>query len=101
VADKRYVKGRGLEYRVRDKLRRMGFFATRLPASKPFDVLAVKKGVVLFVECKYPKSHFPESEKKELIELAEKYGAVPCLARNVDGRIKIIDLRDGTSVVKS
>ena len=77
----------------------MGFFATRLPASRPFDVLAVGKGKVLFIECKYPKSHFPEDKKKELIELAERYGAIPCLARNVDGRIRIIDLRYGMIIV--
>jgi len=94
-----YRKGRSLEYRVRDKLRRMGFFATRLPASKPFDVLAVKRGTVLFIECKYPKSYFPIGKREELVRLAEKYGAVPCLARNVNGRIRILDLRNGRYIL--
>jgi Holliday junction resolvase len=81
-----YKYGRQFEYRVRDHLKRLGYFAMRSPASKtPIDILAVRPGAVLFVQCKRSGS-FPPAEWNELFELAKSCGAIPVLASCPTGR---------------
>jgi Holliday junction resolvase len=48
-----YRKGRRLEYVVRDMFRRRGWFVVRAAASKPVDLVCLKNGEVVLVECKY------------------------------------------------
>jgi Holliday junction resolvase len=42
-----------LEYVVRDMFRRRGWFVVRAAASKPVDLVCLKGGEVVLVECKY------------------------------------------------
>ncbi len=75
-----YRLGRAFEYRTRDALRKAGFFVLRAPASRsPLDLLAVRRGVCLFVQCKTGGS-LPPKEWNELFDLAVSVGAVPILA---------------------
>jgi len=48
-----YRRGRGLEYVVRDMFRRRGWFVIRAAASKPVDLVCLKGGKIVLVECKY------------------------------------------------
>jgi Holliday junction resolvase len=48
-----YRKGRRLEYVVRDMFRRRGWFVVRAAASKPVDLVCLKDGEVVLVECEY------------------------------------------------
>jgi Holliday junction resolvase len=48
-----YRKGRRLEYVVRDMFRRRGWFVVRAAASKPVDLVCLKGGEIVLVECKY------------------------------------------------
>jgi DNA primase large subunit len=48
-----YRKGRRLEYVVRDMFRRRGWFVVRAAASKPVDLVCLKGGKTVLVECKY------------------------------------------------
>jgi Holliday junction resolvase len=48
-----YRKGRRLEYVVRDMFRRRGWFVVRAAASKPVDLVCLKGGDIVLVECKY------------------------------------------------
>jgi Holliday junction resolvase len=76
-----YKKGRRLEYRVRDYLRRNGWAVFRCAASKPVDLIALKDGAKpMLIECKYGSSHPTKKEKADLVELALKAGAYPIIA---------------------
>ena len=46
-----YRKGRRLEYVVRDMFRRRGWFVVRAAASKPVDLVCLKDGETVLVEC--------------------------------------------------
>jgi len=69
-----YRKGRRFEYRVRDSLEREGFFVARQTRSAFPDLIAIKKGKALLIECKVDKRHFTKREREELRALAERLG---------------------------
>lgn len=76
----KYRLGRGFEYRVRDRLKELGFLALRSPASKgPFDLIAIRHGESLLVQCKV-SGVLPVAGWNELYYLAESVGAVPLCA---------------------
>jgi hypothetical protein len=76
----KYRIGRQFEYRVRDAMRAAGYFVTRSPASRsPIDLMAVKPGSVVFVQCKRGGA-FPVGEWNEFFDLCVSAGAVPVLA---------------------
>lgn len=96
----RYAKGRHFEYRVRDFLKGKGYFILRSPRSRgPVDLVALKKGMVLLIQCKVYRRSLSRKERKELVSLAESIGAVPILAyRGTQAPkypINFIDLRTG------
>jgi Holliday junction resolvase len=81
-----YRLGRQLEYRVRDLLREAGYIVLRSPQSKgPADLVALKSGAQLFVQCKRSGS-LPPAEWNHLFDLAESVGAVPLVASRPTGR---------------
>lgn len=95
-----YRLGRQFEYRIRDYLKKLGFFVLRSPASKsPIDLVAIRKGLVLFVQCKISGA-LPPKEWNALLDLSESVGAVPILAEreNIRGMLfhKLIDRKDGS-----
>jgi len=81
-----YRYGRQFEYRVRDQLKALGYFAMRSPASKtPIDVLAVRPGIVLMIQCKASGALHPKPWN-ELYDLATSCGAIAILASFPTGR---------------
>ena len=69
-----YTRGRAFEYRCRDFLRGLGYIVVRSPASRnPWDLLAIKLGTLLFVQCKID-SYCPPSEWNELYAIARSVG---------------------------
>lgn len=75
-----YRIGRAVEYRVRDQLREHGYFVLRSPGSRsPMDLIAIRVGVVLMIQCKRGGVLGPKSWN-ELFDLAESTGAFPILA---------------------
>jgi Holliday junction resolvase len=100
----KYERGRDFEYRVRDHLRKCGFFVLRSPRSLgPVDLVALKKGVILLVQCKTGKYELRNAEKDGLVILAESIGAIPIFAyreasRETHFRLHLIDLRSGGEV---
>lgn len=96
----RYRVGRALEYRVRDELKAAGYFALRSPQSRsPIDVLGIRFGIVLMVQCKRTGSMLPK-EWNEVFDLAISCGAIPVLARTPTGRgteyLRLTDRKDGS-----
>jgi len=75
-----YAKGRRFEYRAKEKLEKAGFYVMRSAGSHGvFDLLAVKPGVVLGVQCK-ENGRLTKAEFKEIMTTAERYGITPILA---------------------
>lgn len=90
LAKSAYVTGRNFEYRTRDYLKDREFFVIRSPVSKsPVDLVAVRKGEVLFVQCK-KGGYLPKHEWNPLLELAESVGAKPILATIAKKRGSIV-----------
>jgi Holliday junction resolvase len=90
-----YRKGRRLEYIVRDVFRRRGWFVVRAAASKPVDLVCLKDGEVVLVECKYGVRGVRWAELAPLLDAAEKADARPVLAiAEKRGRIKMIDVEE-------
>lgn len=86
IKQTKYKSGRQFEYRVRDHLKGLGYFALRSPGSRtPIDVLAVRPGVVLFVQCKRNGVLSPK-EWNTLFDLCRSCGALPILASCPTGR---------------
>lgn len=75
-----YRLGRALEYRSRDHLRKLGYFVLRSPASQsPLDLVAIRKGEVVFIQCKR-SGHLSPKEWNEFFTLSLSVGALPLLA---------------------
>jgi len=88
-----YRSGRRLEYVVRDMFRRRGWFVVRAAASKPVDLVCLKDGEIVLVECKYGVKGIRWDELAPLLEAAERANAKPVLAiAEKRGRVKIIDV---------
>jgi Holliday junction resolvase len=72
--------GRAFEYKVRDRLRGDGYWVMRSPGSRTVvDLLAIKPGQVLFVQCKV-NGRLDPGEWNALWGAAGEAGAVPVLA---------------------
>jgi Holliday junction resolvase len=93
----RYVKGRRLEYRVRDFLRSKGYVVIRAAQSKPVDPVALRNGKTLLIECKTEKSSLTRQRRTELIRLIEVTGASLIIARKKQRIIEFTDLNTGSS----
>jgi len=76
----KYAKGRRIEYKVKNILSKAGWYVWRLAASKPFDLIAIKNGEILIVECKKGSS-LTKMEKIKLLKIARNGGATPILAK--------------------
>jgi len=75
-----YRRGRRFEYKVRDHLRGLGYFVTRSPASRsPIDLVAIKAGSQLLVQCKVGGYMGPD-EWNAVYDLATSIAATPILA---------------------
>ncbi len=88
-----YAKGRRLEYRVRDLFKKNGFIVIRAARSMPIDLVCLRDGESLFIECKSRKSEFGEEKKKELLDLAKVAGAKPVLAYRHKRKIYLVDVK--------
>lgn len=53
-----YKKGRAFEYRIKKKFEKQGYIVLRTSGSHGFaDLIAVRKGEVIFIQCKDRKLH--------------------------------------------
>ncbi len=92
-----YRVGRSFEYRVRDAFRKIGYFVLRSPRSgSPVDLIAVKKGSLLFIQCK-KGSILPRTEWNDLYKLSLSVDSIPILASSPFGQgivyEKILDFK--------
>lgn len=75
-----YTKGRTFEYRVRDYLRKRGFFVVRQTKSTFPDLIAMRKGKVLLIECKV-NGQLSREERAIILSISEATGGKPILAQ--------------------
>jgi len=68
-----YERGRRFEWRVRDLLRKKGFAVFRCAGSKPVDLIALRRGRIVLVECK-SDGRIDQRQLKKLESLAKKAG---------------------------
>jgi Holliday junction resolvase len=100
MTNRQYKRGRALEYLMKDKLEKQGYFVVRAAGSHGVaDIIGVRKQrlyfpignknyyhEILFVSCKIPQ-YAPPGERKALIEAAEECGAVPMITmKNKSGQ---------------
>src|SRR6058998_1625736 len=90
-----YIMGRRLEYRIRDIFRREGYLVIRAASSKPIDLVCIKDGKSVLVECKAGRSFLGKNRKKELLGLSLQAGAPIVLARRRKRRVELTILDDG------
>jgi len=91
----KYEKGRRFEYRIRDLFKEHGFVVIRGAQSKPVDLVCLKDGTSILVECKTRKSSLSKNGKKQLMELAEVSKAIPILAYKEKRKVKLLNLETG------
>jgi Holliday junction resolvase len=96
-----YRLGRALEYRCRDYFKKRGYFTLRSPRSAgKVDVVAIRAGEILFIQCKRSGS-LGVKEWNGILELSISVGAVPLMAMvNPSGRgidfYELIGRKDGS-----
>jgi Holliday junction resolvase len=75
------TKGRNLEYSVRDRLRALGYTVFRCAGSRPVDLVAIKEGRLLLVECKTGRNpYLSPTQVSSLLELSKKASGYLILA---------------------
>jgi hypothetical protein len=96
----KYRYGRAFEYRVRDDMRKLGYFVLRSPRSgSPIDLVAIRRGEVVFIQCKTGGVLGP-AEWNEFYNLSVSVGALPLMAERSGFRgvtyWRLIGTKDGT-----
>ncbi len=84
-----------MEYRVRDVFRKQGFLVIRAAQSKPIDLVCMKDGRSMLIECKAGRSFLGKDRKKELLDLSQQAGAIIVLARRRKRALELTKLADG------
>lgn len=93
----KYEKGRRFEYRVRDIFKEHGFVVIRAARSKPVDLVCLKNGESILVECKINKSSLGKNGREELLNLAETSRAIPILAYREKRKVKLLNVKTNNS----
>lgn len=87
MANKKYIQGRGFEYRVRNYLTAQGWVVFRSAGShSPADLIAIRPRTVWLVQCKGGKASISRADKEELMLLAEELEVTPVLVTRLDGQ---------------
>ena len=84
-----------MEYRIRDLFRRNGYFVVRAAQSKPIDLVCLRNGRSVLVECKAGGSFLSKERKKEMLDLAKQAGAVVVLAKRKRRAVELFELESG------
>jgi Holliday junction resolvase len=94
-----YPIGRRFEWSVRNLLESCGWVTLRAARSKPVDLIALKDGRILLIECKY-NTRISSERLDYLKSLAGKAGARPIIAvkRKYERSIKFINVNSGGEI---
>jgi len=94
-----YSRGRRFEWLVRDLLESRGWVVVRAAGSKPVDLVALRGGRALPIECKYDAG-MPRERRELLAELARRAGARALLAtkKRHERGVRLIDVESGGEI---
>lgn len=67
----------------------------RAAQSKPIDLVCIRKGKSILVECKAGRSFLTADRKKELLDLGVVTGVRVVLARRKQRKVELVNLADG------
>ncbi len=87
-----------MEYRIRDLFRRQGFLVIRAAQSKPIDLVCIRNGKTVLIECKAGRSYMGGDRRKELLELSKQAGVSIVLAKRRRRTIELTNLSDGRTL---
>jgi len=90
----KYEKGRRFEYQVRDFFREHGFLVIRAAQSKPIDLVCLKDGKSILVECKTNRKALGRHGKEELLKMSESSQAIVILAYKEKRQIKLLNVKN-------
>jgi len=76
MSNTNYKKGYMFEWRLLKFLEELGWVVLRPGKSGPTDLAVMKKGTILFIECKEGTSRLGEAQKLKEKELADRAGAI-------------------------
>jgi len=88
-----YEKGRRFEYRVRDFFKEHGFLVIRAAQSKPIDLVCLKDGKSILVECKTNKKALGRQGREEMLKMAECSQAILIFAYKEKRQIKLLNVK--------
>lgn len=96
LKNRNYVRGRAFEYRVRDMFRKRGYFVIRSAQSKIIDLVCLRSGRTILVECKTGSSRLKPADRERLKDMTETTGAEILLFRRRKGKrgVMILSLPD-------
>ena len=95
VKERRYIRGRRFEYRVRDHFKKQGFLVIRSAQSKPLDLICLKNGCIILVECKVGRTKLGKTEKSEFLAMAKTAGVTPILAYRLNRKMFLVNVETG------
>ena len=75
--------------------KRNGYFVIRAAQSKPIDLVCLRNGRSVLVECKAGSSFLGKERRRELLDLAKQAGAAVVLARRRRRMVELTDLESG------
>jgi Holliday junction resolvase len=75
--------------------RKSGFFVVRAAQSKPIDLVCLRDGKSVLVECKAGKSFLGKERRRELLDIGQQAGATVVLARRRHRKVELTTLGDG------
>lgn len=81
---------RYLEYRIQHALEDEGFLVINPARSKPFDLVAIKRGVVYLIEVKGRNTRYPREQYERQVELANRAGCNMAVIRKTKERGKVL-----------
>ena len=94
----RYAKGARFERRVKRYLEGKGFLVLRAAGSKPVDLVGIRRGEVIIVECKSDEKNLRRGDLEALRRLSEGSGARPLIATRKVRRLIFLDARTGERI---
>jgi Holliday junction resolvase len=88
-----FKRGLNFENHVKKYLEKKSWVVVKNTKSALPDLLAVKKGKILLVECKI-SNNISRSEKARLINYSKKAGGIPLLATQFNDTINLFQIKD-------
>ena len=77
---------------------KQGFVVIRAAQSKPIDLVCIKNGKPVLIECKAGRSYLGKERREEILALSRQAGAPIILAKRRKRRVELLNLADGQTL---